>query len=102
MPEREANPYKIINQYKRAFRLLETMRLDLEDSFGHDFGAHGLAAAIHDMPEGGWVTAAERAGIDPPSEETIERITELAVIAVEVQERAAEFPIEDFNVVGRS
>jgi hypothetical protein len=94
VPEREANPYKIINQYKRAMRLYEILRQDAVEYYGElAQDPHALAAMIHDMEPSGWESLAERVQIDPPSDETIERIVELANIAVEVADFVAEHPL---------
>lgn len=91
------NAHKVAAQYRKAFRLFETARLDLVETYGDDLAdVHGIEAAVRDMDAEQWAIVTERAGLPPeqaPSLETIADIHALAMIAVEVAETRVRIPL---------
>ena len=84
------NPHKVDAQYRKAFRLFETARLDLAETYGEDADAYAIEAAVRDMTPEQWAVVTERAGLPPeraPSPETIADIHTLAMIATEVADQ---------------
>ncbi len=95
----QLNPHKVAAQHRKAFRLFETVRLDMVEVYGEDVAdAHAIEAAVRDLDAEQWVVIAVRAGLTAeqgPSPETIVDIHALAMIAVEVAETRVLVPLPD-------